>query len=875
MGLLGKSFRDFVGGQIDVRQIRLGEKSSRHSSDSGTKAFLTNTPWIRLASSVNLNKAEGGVFEQMESSDLFENPNNFMGSGLAKNFVLFGGVNNNKGGISNAHSGLNSPNSKSMFGGAYGFGSWDKLFNRSGEGYKPMPGITNMDFSYKNDGALSQGTVTIKAFSRAQFQIIDVLFQRPGYTVLLEFGHSVFVDNDGNTQYAGTGEYSYSTDPFNALFDPNSRKPLNNYNLTSLVNEEKRNWHGNYEGAFMKIAKFNWKYNMDGSYDITVNLVGLGDVISSLKAKVLPLKRQKDETTLEATDSTKEELKEMKEGGNFLVANSQSSKLNQELYKIYQRITKGENGWWDEATGYEGVKWGRGEVIDFPTPIYKQNTEGLKVISDFKNETLKIKNAVFTIINPDKSQDVDGYDNMCYITFGYLISLITKCVNLKDSKGIPHLSYDFNYTRTVDGSLTLALDENFLATYPGNMSSDPTKVLIPFISLPPSITNEITDSEIQDKYKKIFTNGGRGNKNIQQQLLRANDEFFVSETSPDSNETEFNGRIGRLDRVYLDINFIAKVLDDNTSKDENKIGECSLIDVLKQILEEINGSLGGINEFRIMYDQETQLIKFVSEVPVNTPLKNEDSLAVINVSGLEADGGSYYKGSFVKSVDLKAELNDDFASLISIGAQANPSNLQGNAGAFGRYNRGLIDRTSKEKLDIQANVPDGGMFIMLDGVVIVDGDIGGDPPKSPIKAVISSEFLEAITEIYRDFNFTNEYIDIVKQYNSSLSPFVIGKLAEDNLYPTPFFLPFNLGLTLHGLGGVRIYDGFKIDGKILPPSYDPTSISLIIKSLSHSVSLDGWVTKIETIPKPIFKEGPLILSVGDWFTSGFGSSCSI
>ena len=32
-----------------------------------------------------------------------------------------------------------------------------------------------------------------------------------------------------------------------------------------------------------KLTNFSWKFNNDGSYDITLNLIGMGDVIESLK----------------------------------------------------------------------------------------------------------------------------------------------------------------------------------------------------------------------------------------------------------------------------------------------------------------------------------------------------------------------------------------------------------------------------------------------------------------------------------------------------------------------------------------------------------------------------------------------------------------
>ena len=51
--------------------------------------------------------------------------------------------------------------------------------------------------------------VSIKCFSKEQFAIIDALYMRPGYTVLLEFGHSQYIGNDGNSQKSDT----FRTDP--------------------------------------------------------------------------------------------------------------------------------------------------------------------------------------------------------------------------------------------------------------------------------------------------------------------------------------------------------------------------------------------------------------------------------------------------------------------------------------------------------------------------------------------------------------------------------------------------------------------------------------------------------------------------------------
>ena len=103
----------------------------------------------------------------------------------------------------------------------------------------------------------------------------------------------------------------------------------------------------------------------------------------------------------------------------------------------------------------------------------------------------------------------------------------------------------------------------------------------------------------------------------------------------------------------------------------------------------------------------------------------------------------------------------------------------------------------------------------------------------------------------REFNPDTGYIGGLKSITSTFAPAIIGRYTNKSKSPMPFFLPFKLDLTMHGLGGIKIYDGFQVNGRGLPATYNPTSIKLLVKSLSHTVSLEGWKTKISTTSFPI------------------------
>ena len=77
--------------------------------------------------------------------------------------------------------------------GAYGWGGTTE------RGFIPMPGITGASVKYENNGALTKTEIQIKCYSKTQLALVDALYMRPGYTVLLEFGWSAYLKtNNGD-----------------------------------------------------------------------------------------------------------------------------------------------------------------------------------------------------------------------------------------------------------------------------------------------------------------------------------------------------------------------------------------------------------------------------------------------------------------------------------------------------------------------------------------------------------------------------------------------------------------------------------------------------------------------------------------------------
>ena len=160
MNILGAPFASWVTKQIEDRQLSLGRGSGNNTNDLLYQQ--SKTPWLRLASSVNLLQNEEGGIDILKRLGGLDgiNINEIQKEGLAKNFILQGGAISMDSNSFRANAGLNTSNQ--TFNGAYGWGG------TSERGLIPMPGITGASVKYMNNGALTKTEIKIKCYSKTQ-----------------------------------------------------------------------------------------------------------------------------------------------------------------------------------------------------------------------------------------------------------------------------------------------------------------------------------------------------------------------------------------------------------------------------------------------------------------------------------------------------------------------------------------------------------------------------------------------------------------------------------------------------------------------------------------------------------------------------------
>lgn len=382
--LKGQNFDTIIRTQVEKRQEKLG---LYQNIDNDVLTWMNaKTAWIRLASSIDIDGD----------------------STLSKQNVLLGGV-------------LNYNFETDSFGDilANGAESWnlkkgfDETYTKSITGFRPMSSILGVKINFKgNQGSIKEGELRLKANSIEEFEKLNKLYLKPGYSVLLEWGHTIYLNNNGEVERFN----NFNTIPFNLFFKGDDFNVI----LTK-IDEERKKYYGNYDAFLGKISGFNWTFNKDGTYDITLKILSLGDIIESLKMN-----------------------------------QSVTSEIPQELdreNKPYLELLK-------DVTLFNKF------LYDCSTGVDINNKYNLKIATIIKKEFQGNKTSLFS-----RSFGARKNNNQYYITLGGLLEYLEKHQNLYINQNkILYLNYDYE-------------DDNYCLTFPGHFSSDPSVCIIPVADL--------------------------------------------------------------------------------------------------------------------------------------------------------------------------------------------------------------------------------------------------------------------------------------------------------------------------------------------------------------------------------------------------------
>lgn len=901
--ILGEPIRGQIQKQIEVRQKYYGDNKSS-IDDPAENEKLRNlriqlnqqrSPFIRLSSSVNIDDEnillKAGI------------PAGYKNNVLAKSLVLFNGSSlwNNSRFIQRG--GLNRSTSTFRVGddtlGAYGLGGVGEENVLTDFGQAPMPGIKDIQVQYKNRGSLRQASISLTAYNITQFNAIDLLYLRLGYTVLLEWGNNVYINNDEELETQNTPTY------YRKFIDGN----LNYYQILSEIDSHRVTSQGNYDAMIGKITNFNWNFTKEGNYEITINLVSIGDVIESIKANSI---------SYNVVGSTYEnKLKQLQEEVEDLERRAVFHKGAAEAYGGYQYT-----GGLLDAQRYEEITGFKVNIIN-----YDPNTNP---VGAFENSGL-VAPTLFQTGDPEQdAENLASYNEALEYYNEYISSLGKDLDATPESPlGVARKNLQDLLNNTVDDNLSSkayleassvlsnigSVLSNEISTYESNkqflvrksgdtLARSGNTYPIDYARIRFSGVNEgaedqdgLFDKEyyirlgtllkyLQEYVCFVYVQDGKGTPALRfdtsqnTNLIPINASTFPADpricifdtgefifygqdynlyTGTDKNnralasnllstfikevDTEPVSYVGRLMNLYINVKYILKKINSGY-QEENGI---SIFDLLKHICDGINKNLGGINKLEPVIDDTTNIVYLIDQSPIAketldklgyTQNFDPNKTATFQIYGLNPQIGGGYEGSFVKDFNIKTEISPKLATQLSIGAQAIGASIAENATGLQWFNQGIIDRISPKKVDdvdIEEEANQLGITQTLSA-------------KLQSQKELTWEILSNVVDRTVTPSQMNQLISLNKTFQGLLST----EVSEKTKSPTPQgtgFIPINLSLTMDGLSGIKIYNTFGVNSKFLPPNYG-SNLLFIATKLNHKVDSSGWETTLDSLVIP-------------------------
>lgn len=901
--LLGKSHKKYVQEQIKVRQEKLG-KSNKDSTDLSW--MNGKTSWVRLASSVNVENSTVRI--PATSRDLFLNANykaggdttghqnvspdinkiieinlnslneaneigtdvevptgeqrlqllgfgnEWMGNALAKNLVLIGGTEPHR--ITTTEDGFTVNRIKRKGVAPTSF----PVYQGKDFGLVAMPGIQSVDVKSKSMGSLREANISIRVNDASQLELIETIYLRLGYSMFLEWGNSSYFKNDGEYIKGALAEPGLIYDFLlqesptqqdidrilitrmfdldgDGVEDPLTEEQIEYFKsqldsvqiFSQKIEEERKKSCGNYDAMFGKVSNFSWEFDPSGFYNVSLTLISWGDIIESLNINSFfpdidliidsegNIKKgevdRKNSSALEAFiyESTLQDGNSWESEGKIINATLKPTKNT----LLSNNVTKtGEFKLFNTST------WGGPKT---ETQSASDYSDVLKYDRSQTNSNGKVIgcNAVFGNNRVYK-----------YVRFGDLLDFIKHKL----------LIYN-NIAPIIDIDTTPG--RNFCYNPKINVSADPSKVMIRR-DLPPFTKKDLTPQELSEVGGFLTAGEYQITEGVFNSKLPYNDADV--ETFIESFDTKIPGvdvEGGDIMNIYFEKDYLYLEIDNLIN---SKTGKISLYKFVKKLLDTANSCLGGVNQLDLRI-RDDRTLEIYDQVPLYG-VKKEEPIQQFNIYGVQEN-----RGSFVTNFGLKTELTNEFATMVTIGAQAQGDVVGEDATMLSRWNFGLVDRFIPKKIDSLARDFKEKDKEFKEFTALTE----------KIKSLWRAYQIQAYGDLYKAegevtaLNFPlmfkqETFASYVTLQKNFFRAFI--KLETNTHSSNPYrmsnqigMLPINLNLEMDGLSGIRIYDQINVDTRFLP-SYYPNYLIFIVKGVSHTFVGNKWVTKIDTIAQP-------------------------
>lgn len=812
MGIFKETLADSIQTQLRARTLIVRgvndddpNNISRDNRSGLLPWYLSKNAWVKMSSFTDYN--DGRVYFDGSGSVLVDtSKGNYEGTELSKKYVLFGGS-------LYFRSGSNISQETLRFGVATPNAIYGGNIDRAGKsginhpyfrqmGIRPMPGITGVELRTLGAyGSIFETTVKFNCWDSHQLNELELLYMRPGYSVLLEWGWSQYLDyNDSLTNAKSTlREDAIKTQSYiGGTIDPFGTKLTQDivYKQLQVLREKYRH---NYDGMLGYVKNFKWKLRRDGGYDCETVLISMGEVINTIKMSTnsntlrndasLNLTKVNDSYTYDDYENILLSLKALEEkslSGDF-------RSINESQY----------SGSWNYDINYVNPK----DVEEkLKKSLYPDQAKRLADQPYFK----------YVISDPDGDSYVGSkYE---YITLDVWLAIIGSYCNLKQKSKSGAVS---DMVR-----LLVPTDTDYCLAGPDTISIDAGVCLVKNEG---AFAKEFGVLSIPDFNPKV----SGANPPI---FYRSGDTTNVITNEENLQFFDKTARNGKLKNILLNIDLLLGIYRSIKSSDyDNGV---VMVDYIKSVMHKVSTSLGGLNNFIVstagLNQNQAQIVDtyYLNKQP-------KDTFYEFDLLGL---------GSICKNVDIESQIFENQSTIVGIAAQskANLGDVYNSSQVY--LNAGLTDRLSKEKgQGEEINGKKGNYFLntqessfyrkVLQLMVYARDYMVGY--EGNVRTIDDGSLGKNVNSAF-----------LINQNDRSLStPSTLLKqslLRFDGDLGFKALIPFKLRITLEGIGGIVVGQIFRIKQNVIPKNYYDKNLGFVITQINHSLKDNQWETTLET-----------------------------
>lgn len=900
MSIFKETFRDFVFEQLRIREAIMKKgnagdsrfasiedfsprteikgkdgKSKKITIDAG--AFYTNTTSkqcvIRMCSGVDIKDDEETIKSILEDTQ-FEKARDLTGAGLAIRYILEGGVpaknidftkniSKEEGkkeygrdfsqGISVIPRGRGNRGFGKNYGSTYG-DPYLRSDAADGFGIVPMPGIVDADIRTKTAyGSLREAKVNFVCHNRRQLEVLELLYMRPGYPLLLEWGWDPFISNEGKRE----SYFPY----LNEWFEEESS--INQINAEIV--RRKKVAGGNYDGFVGFVKNFEITSRDDGGYNCSTELVAMGEVLEGLKGRRDGLLLPDDNgENVREVDNLEFYLNGLKEFNDYIYGLETGDLVGAET-EIGKTVTTGNSGESTSTTTFiDTALLDKINSLDAIRDIFNTLSKApLSTPDPTEEETQEFGELADIIAGLSPQEEIDRYQKLLdqyFIRKGQMIS-----TNYSDFESNTHYvrwdllthifnKFVFNIYKEKDENKEKQINSSPITELTVLRDSISKETITPEY-LEYSIFS-FENSEIDPHFSTTDILGREQNINIETLVdtsidpsvcllphqIKSVDKKDISSTTTDPIISN-NRSIGK---IYLNIKHLIKIYDSLRYNKEGTNDDFNLFDFIKKIWEDVNKACANTHNFILQTEHERPNVSRIIDLIAQNQIPDLFEFKIqSNVS-------------IVRDFNYNTTVPSSLSATIAVAAQS-PTSLDGlDAVTFARFNKYTNYRFSnientvntigttddqKKKAGKRYDTEKEKLHNIIQK--LVDYQINIDKTKDEnteetniISKNTASGYIKSLENILLSLSSKYATTDINGKYYK-------GEIRKNFKSPKSAVIPLKFNAQLDGISGIVIGNVFKVEKNKLPKGYQADDIAFVVMGESQKItSGQDWTTEI-------------------------------